>query len=282
MSRRPPGRSELVALLESNGIRPSRALGQNFVADPNVVDRVARLAGVGPGDHVVEIGAGLGSLTIALAATGASVLALEIDRYLEPLLRQLVEPLGVTVLRRDAMDCEWSDVLSAAPSWVLVGNLPYNIATPLVCELLAGTPPIARMLVMVQREVGERFAAAAGSRVYGAVSARIAYFASARVVGKVGPDVFVPRPNVESVLVEIVRRLPPIDPAEASFGEIDRLLRAGFSGRRKMLRRALVGIVDGDVFAAAGIAPTARAEELDVKDWGRLAAALRRSGEVAV
>lgn len=275
MSRRPPGRAEIVALLDLHGIKPSRALGQNFVIDPNVVERVARLAKVGPGDNIVEIGAGIGSLTIALASTGASVLALEIDKHLEGLLREMVEPLGVSVVRGDAMECDWGSILQGAEKWVLVGNLPYNIATPLVCDLLVGVPAIKRMLVMVQREVGERLVAAPGSRVYGAVSVRIAYFATARIVGKVAADVFVPRPKVESVLVELVRHDAPVDPASASFEEIDRLVRAGFAGRRKMLRRALDGVVSPAVFAAAGVAPTARAEELGVKDWGRLAACLR-------
>lgn len=262
--------------MNAHGIRPSRALGQNFVVDPNVVERIARLAGVGEGDKVVEIGAGFGSLTVALASTGASVTAVEIDRYIEPVLRALVEPLGVRVVREDAMQCDWDSLLDAgdvgAGSWVLVANLPYNIATPLVCDLLAGVPVIGRMLVMVQREVGERLAAKPRSEAYGGVSVRVAYFAAAKVVGTVPADVFVPRPNVESVLVEVVRReRPAVDPAEVSFVEIDRLVRAGFSGRRKMLRRSLAGLVDPAAYEPAGVAPTARPEELDVVTWGKLA-----------
>ena len=114
MSRRPPGRAEIASLLAEHGISPSRALGQNFVTDPNLVERVARLAGVGAGDRVLEIGAGLGSLTVALAATGADVLAVEIDRYLTPVLRELVEPLGVKVVEADAMSCDWSNLLGEA------------------------------------------------------------------------------------------------------------------------------------------------------------------------
>jgi 16S rRNA (adenine1518-N6/adenine1519-N6)-dimethyltransferase len=292
MSRRPPGRAEIVALLAEHGISPSRALGQNFVTDPNLVERVARLAGVGPGDRVVEIGAGLGSLTVALAATGAHVLAVEIDRYLEPVLRTLVEPLGVSVVRTDAMSCDWGQLL-ATPEWpasgaedrrpwVLVANLPYNIATPLVADLLVGVPSIARMLVMVQREVGERLAAPPGSRIYGAVSVRVAYFAEARLLGRVPADVFLPRPNVESVLVEIVRRPAPAVPADvAGFEEIDRLVRAGFSGRRKMLRRSLAGLVSEAAFAASGVEPTRRPEELGVETWGKLAACQRMIEEEA-
>ena len=285
MSRRPLGRAEISALLAEHGISPSRALGQNFVADPNLVERVARLAAVGAGDRVVEIGAGLGSLTMALAATGAEVLAVEIDRYLEPVLRELVEPLGVTVVRADAMTCDWAGLLGAGKDprpWVLVANLPYNIATPLVADLLVGVPCVSRMLVMVQREVGERLAAPPGSRAYGAVSVRVAYFAEAKVVGRVPADVFLPRPNVESVLVEIVRRPAPAVPTSvASFEEIDALVRAGFSGRRKMLRRSLAGLVGAEAFAGAGVAPTRRPEELGVETWGKLAQCKRliESGE---
>ncbi|MGH9172483.1 MAG: 16S rRNA (adenine(1518)-N(6)/adenine(1519)-N(6))-dimethyltransferase RsmA [Acidimicrobiales bacterium] len=282
MSRRPPGRAEIVGLLNAHGIKPSRALGQNFVVDPNVVERIARLAKVGPGDRVLEIGAGFGSLTVALAATEASVTAVEIDRYIEPVLRESVEPLGVRVVRADAMECDWAELLgglagSDDPPWVLVANLPYNVATPLVCDLLVGVPAIGRMLVMVQREAGERLAALPRSPAYGAVSVRVSYFAKAKVVGRVPADVFVPRPNVESVLVEVVRRpAPPIDPAEATYAETDRLVRAGFAGRRKMLRRSLAGLVAPAAFEGAGVQPTARAEELDVETWGKLAACQRR------
>ncbi len=290
--RRPPGRAEVVALLGDHGLRPSRALGQNFVVDPNLVERIARLAGIGPGDRVLEVGAGLGSLTLALAATGAHVLAIEIDRHLEPLLRAIAEPSGVTVVRADAMTCDLPAMLAEAEHewapaeggerrdddrpWVLVANLPYNIATPLVMDLLGAVPAIGRMQVMVQREVGERLAAVPPSPAVGAVSIRLAYFATARVVMRVPAKVFLPEPNVDSVLVEIVRRdRPAVDPAEASFEEIDLLVRAGFAGRRKMLRRSLAGLVTPEAFEAAGVVPTARPEELDVEAWGRLAAAAR-------
>jgi 16S rRNA (adenine1518-N6/adenine1519-N6)-dimethyltransferase len=277
--RRPLGRAEITALLTSRGLSPSRALGQNFVADPNVVERIARLARVGPGDRVLEIGAGLGSLTIALARTGAEVLAVEVDRHLEPVLREVVQPLGVSVVRADAMSCDWEELVGIdddGRGWVLVANLPYNIATPLIVELLAGVRAVRRMLVMVQREVGERLAARPGSRVYGAVSVRVAFFAEARVVAKIPASVFVPRPNVDSVLVEIVRREPlPVAPEVASYAEIDALVRAGFAGRRKMLRRSLAGLVPDEAFAAAGVPPTRRAEELSVEAWGRLAACVR-------
>jgi 16S rRNA (adenine1518-N6/adenine1519-N6)-dimethyltransferase len=272
--------ADVVELLERHGLHPSRALGQNFVADPNTVRRIARLAAIGAGDRVVEIGAGLGSLTLALAETGASVTAVEIDRYLVPVLRTVVEPAGVTVVEGDALHLDWPALLAPSPpareageqsGWVLVGNLPYNIATPLVLELLAGAPGIERMLVMVQREVGERLAAAPRTPAYGAPSVRVAYWATARVVGRVPATVFVPKPRVESVLVAI-DRLPM--PAVAGDREwLFKLIAAGFGQRRKMLRRSLAGLVEGDeAFAAAGVAPTARAEELGIEQWGRLAA----------
>jgi len=240
------------------------------------VERIARIARVGPGDRVLEIGAGLGSLTVALAATGAAVTAVEVDRGIVPVLREIVEPLGVSVLEADAMSCDWPALLGRETHWVLVANLPYNVATPLVLDLLRDVPVVQRMLVMVQREAGERLAATAGSESFGAVSVRVAYFATASVVGRVPPSVFFPRPRVESVLVELVRReSPAVDAAEASYAEIDLLLRAGFGGRRKMLRRSLEGLIDETVFAAAGIDPRSRAEELNIEDWGKLVACHR-------
>ncbi|MGD0439802.1 MAG: 16S rRNA (adenine(1518)-N(6)/adenine(1519)-N(6))-dimethyltransferase RsmA [Acidimicrobiales bacterium] len=262
--------------MSQHGLHPSKALGQHFVIDPNTVERIARLARVGAGDHVVEVGAGLGSLTVALAARGAKVTAVEVDRGITPVLREMVEPLGVSVVEADAMSCDWAELLAAAPRWVLVANLPYNVATPLVLELLRNVPAIGRMLVMVQREAGERLVALPRATGFGAVSVRVGYFATATLLGRVSPGVFLPRPNVESVLVELVRReSPAVDPDVASYEEIDVLLRAGFGGRRKMLRRSLEGLVDGAGFAAAGIDGRFRAEELGIEEWGKLVACRR-------
>ena len=264
-------RRDVSELLTAHGLRPSRALGQNFVADPNTVRRIARLASVAEGDRVIEIGAGLGSLTLALVETGASVMAVELDRYLVPVLRSVVEPAGVTVIEGDALTLDWPTVLGGDGGWVLVANLPYNVATPLVLDLLDGVPQIDRMLVMVQREVGERLAAGVGDEAYGAVSVKVGYWATARVVGKVPPTVFVPQPRVDSALVSIVRR--PSGPAvDVDRERLFELVRTGFAQRRKMLRRALAGVVDESAFSCAGVRPEARAEELDVEAWGRLAA----------
>jgi 16S rRNA (adenine1518-N6/adenine1519-N6)-dimethyltransferase len=268
-------RRQVTALLDKHGLRPSRALGQNFVVDPNTVRRIARLAGVGPGDRVLEIGAGLGSLTLALLETGAAVTAIEVDRGVLPVLRSVVEPAGATVVEGDAMRLDWEALLGAGP-WTLVANLPYNIATPLLADLLDGQPAITRMLVMVQREVGERLAARPGEDAFGAVSVKVRYWATAAVVGRVPPTVFVPKPNVESVLVDIVRRpAPAVAPADATASELFALVRAGFAHRRKMLRRSLAEVVDLATFARAGVDPAGRPEELDVDAWGRLAQAVR-------
>ena len=262
-------RRQVLALLDEHGIRPSRALGQNFLVDPNTARRIVRLAGVGRGDRVVEIGAGVGSLTVALADAGAHVTAIEIDRHLAPALRSVVAGTGVEVIEGDARTLDWPAVLGD-DSWAMVANLPYNVATPLVADLLDGVPAIARMLVMVQREVGERLAAGPGDEAYGAVSVKVAYWATAKVVGRVPPTVFTPQPRVESALVEIIRRDGPA--VDAPYDRLFQLVRAGFATRRKMLRRALAGVLDPAAFEGAGIAPDARAEELDVAAWGRLAA----------
>jgi 16S rRNA (adenine1518-N6/adenine1519-N6)-dimethyltransferase len=255
-------------LLGDAGLAPRRDLGQNFVADPNTVRRIAALAKVGPGDQVVEIGAGLGSLTLALAETGARVTAVEVDRGIVPVLRSVVADVpGIDVVEADATTLDWHALLGDRPgAWTLVANLPYNVATPLVCDLLDEVPAIGSMLVMVQREVAERLAAPPGSKQYGAVSVKVAYWASAKVVATVPASVFVPRPNVESALVRIDRRDPP---------EVDRMLlfslvRTAFGQRRKMLRRSLNAHVPPAVYDIARVSPEARPEQLDLAAWCRL------------
>jgi 16S rRNA (adenine1518-N6/adenine1519-N6)-dimethyltransferase len=268
-------RRQVRELLAEHGLSPSRALGQNFVADPNTVRRIAHLAGVRPGDRVVEIGAGLGSLTVALTETGAEVTAVELDRHLLPILRSVVEPLGVRVVEGDAMSLDWDGVLGGDAAaagqdrWSLVANLPYNVATPLVLDLLAHVRAIDRMLVLVQREVAERLAARPGSKAYGIPSVKVAYWADAEVVGRVPPTVFVPQPRVESALVRL-RRLPH-PPVDADPQRLFRLVEAGFGQRRKMLRRSLASLVEPSAFERAGVRPEARAEELGLEDWARLA-----------
>jgi 16S rRNA (adenine1518-N6/adenine1519-N6)-dimethyltransferase len=253
-------------LLASYGLRPRKALGQHFVVDPNTVRRIARLAGVGPGDRVVEIGAGLGSLTLALLETGAEVTAVEVDSALAEVLRHVAP--AARVVEADALRLDWEAVLGDGP-WVLVANLPYNVASPLVADLLDGVPAITRMLVMVQREVAERLVAGPGDPAYGALSVKIAYWARAALAGRVPASVFLPPPNVASELVTIERRPEPA--VDVAPDELFPLVRAGFAGRRKMLRRGLAGRVGAEAFACAGVRPEARAEDLDVVAWGRLA-----------
>jgi 16S rRNA (adenine1518-N6/adenine1519-N6)-dimethyltransferase len=166
-----------------------------------------------------------------------------------------------------------ADGQEPSAGWTLVANLPYNVATPLVVTILESAPSVRSMLVMVQREVGERLAAHTGDAAYGAVSVKIDYWATASVVGRVPPTVFVPRPRVESALVRIVRRPEPaVSEQVVARGRLFEVVQAGFGQRRKMLRRSLRGVVDQRAFAATGVRPEARAEELTVQDWGRLSA----------
>jgi 16S rRNA (adenine1518-N6/adenine1519-N6)-dimethyltransferase len=266
-------RTQVLALLEEHGLKPSRALGQNFVIDPNTVRRIARLADCGPGDHVLEIGPGLGSLTLALVETGATVSAIEVDRYLLAPLQSVVGPHHVTVHHADALTANYDEILGGRETYV-IANLPYNVATPLVLHLLETQPLITRLLVMVQKEVGERFAAHAGDEAYGAASLRVQYFADAQVVGKVGPNVFVPKPNVDSALVAF-RRKPQvaIDPNWVSEEELFGVIRTAFAQRRKMLRRSLSEWASDGVFERSGIAETRRPEELTLDEFARLVAA---------
>jgi 16S rRNA (adenine1518-N6/adenine1519-N6)-dimethyltransferase len=269
-------------LLADHGLRPRRALGQHFLADPNTARRIVRLAGIGEGDRVLEIGPGLGSLTLALVEAGAAVVALELDRHLAPVLDATladtpVDGHGVEVVVGDALAVDFDALLGDAgdAAWHSVSNLPYNVAAPVVMRLLEAVPRVERQLVMVQREVGERLAATPSSAAYGALSVKVAYHAHAELVGAVPPTVFVPRPKVESVLVRIVRRpVPPVD--VPSPDRLFALVRAGFGQRRKMLRRALrpeLGAGVFDVLTAAGVDPAARAEALSLDDWAAVARA---------
>ena len=249
------GRAEIHELLVANDLRPSRALGQNFVADGNTVRRIVRLAGVTAGQRVVEIGAGLGSLTLALVEAGAAVTAVEIDRHVLPVLRAQVEPLGVRVVEADALRLDWADLLGGEVGggdartcgpWSLVANLPYNVAVPLVIRVLEEAPQVTSLLVMVQREVGERLAAVGRRRgLRGGVG-------EGGLLGRMPPwsagcraSVFIPRPRVESVLVRLDRRPERAagdgggdGPGSAHYDRLFAVVRAGFAHRRKMLRRS--------------------------------------------
>jgi len=263
--------SEIRALLDEHRLRPSKALGQHFLADNNMAAHIVRLAGVQPGDHVVEVGPGLGSLTLALCDAGAHVRAVELDGRLAKVLAEVVRGKQIDVVVANALSVDWPELLRDHDRWIMVSNLPYNVATPVVVRALEEAPAIARFLVMVQREVGDRLAAGPGSKVYGAVSVKVAYYTDAEVVGTVPPDVFVPKPNVDSALVRLTRRPSPV--AVADPDRLFSLVRAGFATRRKTLRRALAAEVGEATFAAAGIDPRARAETLSLEQWAALAGA---------
>jgi 16S rRNA (adenine1518-N6/adenine1519-N6)-dimethyltransferase len=269
------------SLLDARGLHPKRSLGQNFLADPNTARRVVALADLPAAAPVLEIGPGLGSLTLALLGAGHDVVALELDERLADALHAVVtDEAGadardrVRIERGDAMTVDLAALIRGAPSpRACVSNLPYNVAVPVVIRLLEEADAVELILVMVQREVGERLAAGPGDPQYGAVSVKVAYFAEAQVVGLVPPTVFVPRPKVDSALVRLRRRTePPVNvPSTDGFFA---LVRAGFAQRRKMLRRSLAPVLGEstpDVLAAAGVAPTARAEALGLDDWAAVA-----------
>jgi 16S rRNA (adenine1518-N6/adenine1519-N6)-dimethyltransferase len=264
------GPAEIRDLAELLGIQPTKKLGQNFVIDANTVRRIVRIAGVTEGMTAVEIGPGLGSLTLGLLETGASVIAVEIDGRLADQLPHTVAAAdpgaNLTVVTADAMT-----VTSLDPSpTVLVANLPYNVSVPVLLHFLETFPTLASGLVMVQAEVGQRLAAPPGSKVYGSPSAKAAWYGEFRLAGNVSRQVFWPVPNVDSVLVAFERHEQPGTESErlATFALID----AAFQQRRKMLRQALSVVLGDSATAtarieAAGLAPTARGEELSVLDF---------------
>ena len=250
-------------------------MGQHFLADANVARAIARDAGAAPGIRFLEIGAGLGSLTVALAGAGAEVVAIEADRSLIQALEEVVEGLPVTAVHADAMSADWADLLGEG-TWRMASNLPYNVAVPVVMRLLEEAPQVDPLMVMVQREVGERLAAGPGEEAFGAVSLKVAYRASVRVVRRFGPKVFWPEPRVESVVLRIERRPPPVTTPE---DELFRLIDEGFAQRRKMMSSALVRLgLDREAargaLVRAGLDERVRAETLGLEELARLAEAL--------
>jgi 16S rRNA (adenine1518-N6/adenine1519-N6)-dimethyltransferase len=271
------GRRALRELATRYDIRPTKALGQHFLADPNLARRIAALAGAEPGARVLEIGAGLGSLTVALASAGAEVLAVELDRGLAPALAEVVAPFpNVRVEILDALRADWSSLL-VGTGWTMASNLPYNVAVPIVMRMLEGAPQIESYVVMVQREVGERLAAGTGEDAYGAVSAKIAFFARAKLLRRVPPTVFWPEPTVGSVLVGLTPRPAPVAVDRAALFEV---IEEGFAERRKTMSNALrrMGLdpaAAAEVLRSCGIEPKARAEELGLDAFAALATAVR-------
>ena len=277
------GRAALKDLAARHGIRPSKALGQSFLADPNLARAIVADAGIEERDRVLEVGPGLGSLTVALAATGAEVLAVELDRAVVPALREVLAPFPrVRIEVGDALRMDWDAALSAG-DWTMVSNLPYNVAVPLLVDMLDRAPRIGEYLVMVQREVGERLTAQPGDDAYGAASVRVAYRARATLLRRVPPDVFWPRPKVESVMVRITPRPAPVDADRAA---LFRVVDEGFAERRKTMGNALRRLgLDGPSAARVlrdnGLEPDVRAERLGLPEFARIAEALRREGVLA-
>ena len=278
------GPSEVRELAERLDVSPTKKLGQNFVIDPNTVRKIVRLGGVESHESVIEIGPGLGSLTLGILETGADVTAVEIDHRLAAELPATVRamqpdaPERFRVVRSDALEVT-SDMLAGAPHTptVLVANLPYNVSVPILMHLLELIPELERGLVMVQAEVGYRIAAAPGSKEYGGPSAKAAWYGDWRIAGNVSRRIFWPVPGVDSVLVGYERADQPRG-TEAERVLTFELVNAAFAQRRKMLRQSLqpvLGALD-DVVAvleAAGIDPTNRAEQLGIESYLAIARA---------
>jgi 16S rRNA (adenine1518-N6/adenine1519-N6)-dimethyltransferase len=269
------GPADVRALAADLGIRPTKTLGQNFVIDANTVRRIVRDAEVGPDDVVLEVGPGLGSLTLALLPAARRVVAVEVDTTLAGRLPRTVAEYAPSLAERLSVvtgDAMRVTELPAEPT-ALVANLPYNVAVPVVLHLLATFPSLRHGLVMVQAEVADRLTATPGGKVYGVPSVKMAWYASTRRAGNVGRAVFWPAPNVDSGLVAFTRRPSPPDvPRTEVFAVVD----AAFAQRRKTLRAALAGWAGSaaaaeEILRAADVDPGARGESLDVTAFTRIA-----------
>jgi len=266
-------------------VRPTRRLGQNFVVDPSTVRRIVRIAALVPDDVVLEVGPGFGSLTLALIAVASKVVAIEVDKTLAEALPGTVAELSPGFARRltvVAGNAARVGVIPGEVPNVLVANLPYNVAVPVVLHLLASTASLARGLVMVQAEVADRMCAQPGGAAYGVPSVKLAWFAAARRAGPVPRTVFWPVPGVDSGLVAFTRRDPP--DTSAARDEVFAVIDAAFAQRRKTLRAALAGWAGsrsqaGRLLDIAGVDPRLRGEELGVADFARIAAAKKAAGE---
>ena len=265
---RPQGKSTVRGLLDAHGVRPNQTYGQNFLVDPNVIDRIVRIADLDGDAAVVEIGGGTGTLTRGLASTGATVVTYEIDAGLVRILDETVGDLpNVEVRHADAAAANLDDELAGGP-WVMVANLPYNVGTGILLDALQQAPRIDRFVVLVQREVADRLLAPSGTRTYGIPSVVAAIQATGRMAFTVPPSVFYPVPAVESAVVELRRRPAPREAAEAIA-----IATAAFGQRRKMLRRSLTTVLDDPfgVLERCGIDPMARPEELTPDDFVTIA-----------
>lgn len=260
------GRGELQALLRRHGIRPRRALGQHFLADPNTVRKIVTAAGKVEGRRVVEIGAGTGTLTAALADAGAEVVAYELDRRLQPVLAEALAGRDVDVRFEDAASVDLAG-LTAGGGWWLVANLPYHVGTPLLLDTLRHAGGIERWVVMVQAEVADRLVARPGDDAYGLPSVVVALFAAVEATFAVGATVFVPPPPVRSSVVVLGREAVPGAERERAA----ELAAVAFGQRRKMVRSSLGPVVGHEALESADIDPTARPERLSADEFLRLA-----------
>jgi 16S rRNA (adenine1518-N6/adenine1519-N6)-dimethyltransferase len=262
-------RTEVKNLLLKYEIHPKKSLGQNFVVEPNTIRQIIKLADLDSADFVIEVGSGLGSLTLALLESCEHVTAVEVDDVLVNILKEVTGEQTENKLRiihEDVMKLNLKQVLEEKSNhWNLVANLPYNIAVPMICDFLEKAPLISKMTVMVQREVAERMVAKAGEKAYGVPSVKIEYFAEAKIIADIPPTVFIPKPRVESSIVQIVRHENPI--ISEDYEVLFSLIKSAFRHRRKMLRSSLKGILSTDDFAATEIDPTKRAENLTLKEW---------------
>lgn len=260
-------RSEIAELLERHGLAPVHRLGQHFLADANITRKIVNVSEVGPGSNVVEVGAGTGTLTRALAAVGAHVVAYEIDTGLEPVLREVTEGLDVEIRIADVMKADLANDLGEGV-WNLVSNLPYNVGTPLLLDALRHAPDISTFVVMVQKEVADRLVAQPGSRHYGLPSVVCGIHAETGTSFNVPAQVFLPPPNVDSAVV-VLKRIAAPPTAEKAI----ELAGAAFNQRRKMIRRSLSTVLDDPVLSInrAGLDPTVRAEDLSPADYLKLA-----------
>lgn len=225
---------------------------------------------------MIEVGPGLGALTTGLLDVGATVVAVEVDEDMVAVLRGEIAHEALTVVHADALAADWDAIADPGRSWKMVANLPYNVATPLVLDVLDTVPQIASLLVMVQREVGERLVAAPGSSDYGIPSVKVAYWASGELVARIPPSVFLPPPRVESALVHLTRH--DTLPFDEPIADVFELVRTAFNQRRKMLRKSLSSMVSADVFAAAGVDGATRPEQVSVAQWCALANARSAAG----
>ncbi|MDQ3955746.1 MAG: 16S rRNA (adenine(1518)-N(6)/adenine(1519)-N(6))-dimethyltransferase RsmA [Actinomycetota bacterium] len=271
------GAAALRRALERHGVRPLKSLGQNFVIDPNTIRKVLSAAHLPSNTRVLEVGAGAGSLTLALAGACEYVVALEKDARLLPVLHEVVGDCdNVEIVQGDALEVD----LASFRTGHVVANLPYNVAATVVIRVLDEAPSVQSLTVMTQREVGERLAAGPGSKVYGQTSVLVAHFASASVVGTVSRRAFFPVPRVDSVIVRVERR----EGAELRHrAEFFQVVKAAFSQRRKTLRNSVAGLFDSSeesqrAFYRAGVDPSMRAETLTADAFALLAEELARSG----